>query len=140
MQILNEIVYYFSYSFIWRGFLVGLTVSLCAALLGVNLVLKRCSMIGDGLSHVGFGALAVAAAMGAAPLQVAIPAVIAAALLMTRLAGSKKMDGDAAIAVISTSALAIGTLVLSVSEGMNTDLESYMFGSLLAASEEDLIL
>ena len=140
MQILNEIVYYFSYSFIWRGFLVGLTVSLCAALLGVNLVLKRCSMIGDGLSHVGFGALAVAAAMGAAPLQVAIPAVIAAALLMTRLAGSKKMDGDAAIAVISTSALAIGTLVLSVSEGMNTDLESYMFGSLLAASEEDLLL
>ena len=140
MQILNEIAYYFSYSFIQRGFIVGIIVALCAALLGVNLVLKRCSMIGDGLSHVGFGALAVAAAMGAAPLRVAIPAVIVAALLMTRIAGSKKMDGDAAIAVISTSALAIGTLVLSVSEGMNTDLESYMFGSLLAASQDDLIL
>ncbi|MBO5111160.1 MAG: metal ABC transporter permease [Clostridia bacterium] len=140
MQIFHEIAYYFSYSFILRGFLVGLIVALCAGLLGVNLVLKRCSMIGDGLSHVGFGSLAVAAAMGAAPLSVAIPAVIVAALLMTRIAGSKKMDGDAAIAVISTSALAIGTLILSVSEGMNTDLESYMFGSLLAAGKEDLVL
>ena len=140
MSIMHEIAHYFSYSFILRGFIVGLIVSLCAALLGVNLVLKRCSMIGDGLSHVGFGALAVAAAVGIAPLYLAIPAVIVAALLMTRIAGHKKMDGDAAIAVISTAALAIGTLVLSMSEGMNTDLESYMFGSLLATGSSDLIL
>ena len=140
MSILDTVAYYFSYSFIARGFAVGLIVALCAALLGVNLVLKRCSMIGDGLSHVGFGALAVAAAAGLAPLPVAIPAVIVGALLMTRLAGSKKLNGDAAIAIISTSSLAIGTLILSLSEGMNTDLESYMFGSLLAASRQDLIL
>lgn len=140
MSIMHEIAHYFSYSFILRGFIVGLIVSLCAALLGVNLVLKRCSMIGDGLSHVGFGALAVAASVGIAPLYLAIPAVIIAALLMTRIAGHKKMDGDAAIAVISTAALAIGTLVLSMSEGMNTDLESYMFGSLLATDASDLIL
>ena len=140
MQILDTVAYYFSYSFIWRGFAVGLTVALCAALLGVNLVLKRCSMIGDGLSHVGFGSLAVAAALGLAPLQLAIPAVIIAALLMTRLAESRRMDGDAAIAILSTSSLAVGTLVLSLSEGMNTDLESYMFGSLLAVGQSDFVL
>lgn len=140
MSIIHEIAHYFSYGFIVRGFFVGLVVALCAALLGVNLVLKRCSMIGDGLSHVGFGSLAIAAAFGIAPLKVAIPAVILASLFLTRIASSKKINGDAAIAMISTSALAIGTLILSVSEGMNTDLESYMFGSLLAASREDLLL
>ena len=66
----------FSHSFVIRAIIVGLLVSLCAALLGVTLVLKRYSMIGDGLSHVGFGALAVAAAMGIAPLEVAIPVCI----------------------------------------------------------------
>jgi zinc transport system permease protein len=140
MSIIHEIAHYFSYSFISRGFIVGIIVSLCAALLGVNLVLKRCSMIGDGLSHVGFGALAVAAAIGVAPLSVAIPAVIIAALLMTRITSHKKMDSDAIIAIVSTAALAIGTLILSLSEGMNTDLESYMFGSLLATTQGDLII
>ena len=72
----------FSYQFMVRALIVGLLVSLCAALLGVSLVLKRYSMIGDGLSHVGFGALAIATALGMAPMAVTIPVVLAAAVLM----------------------------------------------------------
>lgn len=72
----------FSYNFIVRAFIVGTLVSLCAALLGVTLVLKRYSMIGDGLSHVGFGALAVAAALNLAPLEVAVPVIVIAAFLL----------------------------------------------------------
>ena len=74
----------FSYNFIVRAFIVGTLVSLCAALLGVTLVLKRYSMIGDGLSHVGFGALAVAAALNLAPLEIAVPVIIIAAFLLLR--------------------------------------------------------
>lgn len=129
----------FSYSFIIRAFIVGLLVSLCAALLGVTLVLKRYSMIGDGLSHVGFGALAVAAAMGAAPLEVAIPVVIVAAFLLLRISENSKINGDAAIAIISSTALAIGVVCSSLS-GLNTDLNSYLFGSILAISNEDAIM
>lgn len=77
-----------SYPFMVRAFVVGILVALCSALLGVSLVLKRYSMIGDGLSHVGFGAMAVAAAANAAPLAVAIPVVIVAAVLLLRISGS----------------------------------------------------
>ncbi len=133
------IVEMFSHSFIVRAFIVGLLVSLCAALLGVTLVLKRYSMIGDGLSHVGFGALAVAAAMGIAPLEVAIPVVIIAAFLLLRISENSKINGDAAIAIISSTALAIGVVCASLS-GLNTDLNSYLFGSVLAISNEDAIM
>ncbi len=115
-------------------------VALCSALLGVSLVLKRYSMIGDGLSHVGFGAMTVAAAANAAPLAVAIPVVIVAAVLLLRISGSSRIKGDAAIALISTSSLAIGVMVISMTTGMNTDVYNYMFGSILAMSQEDVAL
>lgn len=127
-----------SYPFMVRAFAVGILVSLCSALLGVSLVLKRYSMIGDGLSHVGFGALAVAAALNAAPLAVAIPVVVTAAILLLRVSGSSKIKGDAAIALISTSALAVGIMVISMTTGMNTDVYNYMFGSILAMSSQDV--
>ena len=101
----------FSYQFMVRALIVGLLVSLCAALLGVSLVLKRYSMIGDGLSHVGFGALAVATALGMAPMAVTIPVVVAAAFLLLRLSSTGRLKGDAAIAMISTGALAVGVIV-----------------------------
>lgn len=126
-----------SYPFLVRALAVGLPVSLCAALLGVSLVLKRYSMIGDGLSHVGFGALAIAAALGLAPLAVAIPVVVVAAFLLLRLSETGRLRGDAAIALISSGALAIGVLVVSLSGGMNTDVNNYMFGSILALSAAD---
>ncbi len=129
-----------SYDFLARALGVGLVVSLCAALLGVPLVLKRYSMIGDGLSHVGFGALAVAAALGVAPLYVAIPVVTVSAVLLLRLSQSARIKGDAAIALISSGALAIGVLVVSMTSGMNTSLSNYMFGSILSISGGDAAL
>ena len=137
IELLREL---FSYNFIVRALLVGSLVSLCSALLGVNLVLKRYSMIGDGLSHVGFGSLAVAMAMGLAPLQVSIPVVVLAAFLLLRLSESSKIKGDAAIALISTSALALGVLTISATTGMNTDVCNFMFGSILAMSTGDVTL
>lgn len=130
----------FSYGFIQRAFLGGMLVSLCAALLGVSLVLKRYSMIGDGLSHVSFGALSIAIACGFAPLQFAIPVVIIAAFLLLRLAENGKMRSDAAIAMVSASALAIGVIVTSLTSGLSTDIYSYMFGSILAMSKNDVLV
>lgn len=130
----------FSHSFMVRAVVVGLLVSLCASLLGVSLVLKRYSMIGDGLSHVGFGALAIATALNVAPLLVSIPIVVISAFLLLRLSENSKIKGDAGIALISTSALAIGVIIISMSTGMNTDVHNYMFGSILAMSDSDVIL
>ena len=121
-----------SYPFMVRAFVVGALVALCSSLLGVSLVLKRYSMIGDGLSHVGFGALAVAAAVNVAPLIMAIPVVIVAAVLLLRIRGNSRIKGDAAIALISTSSLAVGVMVISMTTGM--------FGSILAMSAEDVRL
>lgn len=135
---MNTMIEMLSYPFMVRAFTVGILVSLCSALLGVSLVLKRYSMIGDGLSHVGFGALAVAAALNVAPLAVAIPVVIIAAILLLRVNSSSVLKGDSAIALISTSALAIGVMVISMTTGMNTDVYNYMFGSILAMSAEDV--
>ena len=139
-MIINVITDMFSFAFIQRAFVVGLLVSLCASLLGLSLVMKRYSMIGDGLSHVGFGALAFATAMNAAPLTVSIPVVMAAAFLLLRLSENSKIRGDAAIALISTSSLAIGVVVISLTTGMNTDVCNYMFGSILAMSKNDVYL
>ena len=137
---MTALIQMFSYHFMQRALIVGVLVSLCAALLGVSLVLKRYSMIGDGLSHVGFGALAVASALNLAPLAVAVPVVILAAILLLRLRQSAAVKGDAAIAMISSSALAIGVITVSLTSGMNTEVSSYMFGSVLSLSRSDAVL
>ena len=129
-----------SYPFIVRALVGGALVSLCASLLGVSLVLKRYSMIGDGLSHVSFGALSVALAAGWQPLTVSIPVVILAAFFLLHLRENGRLKSDAAIAVISASALAFGIIVTSLTTGMTTDVSSYMFGSILAMSREDVRL
>jgi zinc transport system permease protein len=130
----------FGYTFLVRAFFVGILVSICAALLGVSLVLKRYSMIGDGLSHVGFGSLAVATALNAAPLTVSIPLTLAAAFLLLRLSENSKINGDAAIALISTGSLAVGVVIISQTTGMNTDVCNYLFGSILAMNKNDVYL
>lgn len=137
---MTELARMLSYAFMQRALAVGVLVSLCAALLGVSLVLKRYSMIGDGLSHVGFGALAVATAVHMQPLAVAIPVVVLAAVLLLRLSQNARIKGDALIAVISSSALALGVIVTSLTTGMNTEVSSYMFGSILSLSRADAIL
>ena len=130
----------FSYPFMVRAILVGTIVALCSSLLGVSLVLKRYSMIGDGLSHVGFGALALATALNMAPLTISIPIVVLAAFLLLRINESSRIKGDAAIALISTGALAIGVMVISLTTGMNTDVCNYLFGSILSMSQSDVNL
>ena len=129
----------FGYGFIFRAMLVGVLISVCAALLGVSLVLRRCSMIGDGLSHVGFGALAVAAALGAAQLWVALPVVIAVAFLIIRLNDNSKLSSDSAVALISSASLALGVLIVSLT-GSNTNLNDFLFGSVFALSRADVNL
>lgn len=145
---------YLSHAFFRRALLVGLAVSLCAALLGVCLVLKRYSMIGDGLSHVGFGALAIAMALGyvgaesrffdmaqaisSQPMAFTTVIVMLLAFALLRLNSSSRIKGDAAIAILSTGALALGIIVVSVTDGMNIDISNYMFGSIFSVSDADV--
>ncbi len=134
------IIELFSYNFIVRALCVGIMVSLCAALLGVSLVLKRYSMIGDGLGHVGFGSLCLAIVFNMTPLTVSVPVVIIAAIALLRISENGRIKGDAAIAVISSSALAIGIIATSLTKGLNIDVYNYMFGSILAMSSYDVYL
>ena len=129
-----------SYPFLVRALIVGVLVSLCAALLGTSLVLKRYSMIGDGLSHVGFASLAIAYAFNAAPLIVSIPVCVIAAFFLLQLKENSKIKGDAATALLCSGALAVGVMTVSLTSGMSTDVCNYMFGSILAMSPEDVWL
>lgn len=133
----ETLAHMFSYPFMVRALLVGCCIALCSALLGVSLVLKRFSMIGDSLSHVGFGALAVATALNWAPMQLCLPVVTLAAFLLLRITESGRIKGDSALALISTSSLAIGVIAVSITTGLNTDINNYLFGSILAMSAQD---
>lgn len=129
----------FSYSFMIRALVVGVLISLCASLIGVSLVLRRNSMIGDGLSHVAFGAFSVATILGFAPLYFSLPIVIVVSFLILRLNDNSKIHGDSAIALISSSSLALGTFLISIT-GVNTDINGYLFGSILSLNNGDVII
>ncbi len=144
---LDTLIRYFSYPFVRYAFAAGILISLCAGLLGVTLVLKRYAMIGDGLSHVAFGAMAVAAVLGWAPMTVALPVTVAVAVLLL-LAGEKRLiKGDAAIAMLSSGALAVGYLLLNLFPSSDTgslsgDVCASLFGStsLMTLSTADVWL
>ena len=136
---MNDLIEMFSYSFMSRAAIVGVMLVICMALIGVPLVFRRNSMIGDGLSHVGFGAFAIASVLGLAPLQFAIPVVVLTSFFILRLTENSKIHGDAAIALLSVSALAIGVLVVSLT-GTNTDINNYLFGSILSIGDTDIIM
>ncbi len=125
-----------TYDFIWRAFVAGLMVTVCASLLGVSLVLKRMSMIGDGLSHISFGAIAVATVLGIAPLKLAVPVAAVCAIILFNL-GGKKMKGDSGIAVISSGALSVGIIMISY-YGSSADMNNYLIGSLYSVTKGDL--
>ena len=124
--------------------MVGILLSLTAAILGVVLVLKRYSMIGDGLSHVTFGVFAIIMALaphiGQLSTYVAIPIVIVIAYILLRIGESTKIKGDAAIGLISSASLAIGYFVGSLSEGFTKDINSMMFGSIITANKQDFLI
>lgn len=136
---IDSLVTMFSFPFMVRAAIVGILIAFCAALIGVPLVLRKNSMIGDGLSHVGFGAFAIASVFGLAPLEFAIPIVMVASFFILRLTEGNKVHGDAAIALISVSALAIGTFIVSLA-GSNVDINNYLFGSILSLNRTDIIV
>ena len=136
MTIIEKLQMYFQFDFVRRAFVVGILVALCAALLGVILVLKRFSFIGDGLSHVAFGAMAVAGVVGVTnEMVIVMPVTIACAVILLCSSENSKIKGDAAVALISVSALALGYLVLNVfssvtnSSNISGDVCSALFGS-----------
>ena len=145
MNIFESIISYFNYPFVRYALIAGVLIALCAALLGVSLVLKRYSMIGDGLSHVAFGAMAVATVCGLAPMTVTLPVTIVAAVILLGLTDSSKIKGDAAIAMISVGALALGYLLLNIfsaSANVSGDVCTTLFGStsILTLSPSDVLL
>lgn len=130
----------FSFPFMTRAFLVGTLVALCSALLGVTLVLKRYSMIGTGLSNVGFASLALAKVFNVAPLIISTPILMISSFLLLRVNENSKIKGDSAIALISTGALAFGIFLISVTTGLNTDVCNYLFGTILSMTKMDVNL
>lgn len=137
LDLIQEIL---TYPFLLRALTAGLLIAMCAALAGVNLVLKRYAMIGDGLSHVSFGALALGMALGFAPYLLAVPVVLAASFFLLKLSDKSGVRGDAALAMISSSSLALGVIAVSWGQGVSTDVYNYMFGSILTTSRLDLAL
>ena len=123
-----------------KALIVGILISLCASLIGVTTVLRRNSMIGDGLSHVAFMTFAIATIMNFSPLYFSIPIVILVSFLILRLNNSSKVHGDSMIAIASASSLAIGTFLISITKGINIDINNYLFGSILGISTTDIII
>lgn len=144
--IAEKLILYFQYSFVWYALIVGILIALCSSLLGVTLVLKRFSFIGDGLSHVAFGAMAVAAVLNITnDMLFILPVTVVCAILLLRTGQNTKIKGDAAIAMISVGALAIGYLLMNIfSTGPNLsgDVCTTLFGStsILTLSESDVWL
>lgn len=145
-QIIDKLALYFTYPFVRYALIVGTLIALCSSLLGVTLVLKRFSFIGDGLSHVAFGAMAVATILSLSNNMILIlPVTVISAVLLLRTGQNTKIKGDAAVAMISVGALALGYLLLNVfskSANISGDVCSTLFGStsILTLSSLDMWL
>ena len=146
MDLLAKLTLYFSYPFVRYAMVVGVLISLCSSLLGVTLVLKRFSFIGDGLSHVAFGAMAVAAVAGLSnDMLLVLPVTVLAAVLLLRPGQNAKLRGDAALAMLSVGSLAIGYLIMNIfstSSNLSGDVCATLFGStsILTLTETELWL
>ena len=135
IEFFQTIAEYFQYQYVQYAFIVGVLIALCASLLGVTLVLKRFSFIGDGLSHMAFGAMAVAAVVGLTNnMIISMPVTIIAAVLLLRTSQNSRIKGDAAVAMLSVGALAIGYLLMNLfptSSNVSADVCTTLFGSVL---------
>jgi len=128
------------YGFIQRAIITGIFVALLCSTLGLFLVLRRLSLIGDGLAHISFGGVALGLFLGVLPIYAAIPTVILGALIILMLMDRIKIYGDAAIGIISSVGIAGGVILASISHGFNLDLLSYLFGNILAISNGEMYL
>ena len=134
---IDTLTQYFSFAFVRYAFIVGVLISLCSSLLGVTLVLKRFSFIGDGLSHVAFGGICLATVLGTLitipnDMYIVLPVTVISAILLLRTGHNKKIQGDAAVAMISVASLALGYLLMNIfstSSNLTGDVCSTLFGS-----------
>lgn len=131
---------FLSYSFVQKGLLAGSLVAVACALLGVFLVLKRLSLIGDGMSHVCLTGVAAALLTSTSPVYMSIPVVMLSSLGILKLTQKFKIYGDAAIGIVSAAGLSVGLLITALAGGFNTDLLSYLFGSILTVSWAEVVL
>ncbi len=132
-----------SFAFVQRAMLAGVLIAAVCSILGVFLVLRRMSLIGDGLAHITFGSVAVVLFIGISPLYItlaALPLVMISSLAILKLTRSKKIHGDAAIGIVSSIGIAVGIVLASLSGGYNVDLFSYLFGNILTVNQTELLL
>ncbi len=134
-----EILDFFQYGFIQRAVIAGSFVAVTCSVLGVFLVLRRFSMIGDGLSHVTFGSVALGLFLNIYPLYVSIPIVMLSSVGILKLT-KRSLHGDAAIGIVSSIGIASGIILASVAGGFNVDLFSYLFGNILSISKAETII
>lgn len=137
---MNSIIDALKFGFIQRALIVGVLIGISTSTLGIFLVLKKYSMIGDGLAHVSFSSVAISLFLGFAPIYISLPIVIIASIFILKLNEKASMHADSAIAVISSFAVALGVIIASVSKGFNIDLFSYLFGSILLIDYQDVIV
>lgn len=135
-----DFIHFLQYTFIQKAFFAGAFVAVICSTLGLFLVLRKMSLIGDGLSHVSFGAIALGLFFGFYPFYIAIPVVMIASLAILKISEKAKIYGDAAIGIVSAIGIAGGVILASVSKGFNVDLFSYLFGNILAISNTEVIL
>jgi zinc transport system permease protein len=135
-----DILDYLKYGFIQRALLAGCFVGLLCSVLGVLLVLRRLSLIGDGLAHVTFGSVALGLVFKVYPLYVSIPVVMLSSVGILKLMEKARIYGDAAIGVVSALGIAGGVILASVAGGFNVDLFSYLFGNILAISDAEVMV
>lgn len=122
-----EIINFLQYAFIQKAFLAGSFIAVTCAALGMFLVLRKMSLISDGLSHVSFGAIAIGLFFGTYPYYIAVPIVMAASYLILKITEKAKVYGDAAIGIVSAVGISGGVIIASLSKGFNVDLLSYLF-------------
>lgn len=134
------IIEFLSYSFVQKGLLAGSLVAAACAILGVFLVLKRLSLIGDGMSHVCLTGVAIALLTGTSPVYMSVPVVMLSSLGIMKLTQKFRIYGDAAIGIVSAAGISVGLLITSLAGGFNTDLLSYLFGSILTVSWTESLL
>ena len=137
---INDFFNILTQPFVLRALAVGGLISICAALLGVVLVLKKYSLIGHGLADVGFASVALALALGINPMYISLPVVLVASFIIMAVSQKKGVSGDTAIGIAATTSLAIGIMITYLGNGFNADISDYMFGSILAVNTSDIIM
>jgi len=135
-----DFIEFLNYGFVQRAVIAGSFISVLCSILGMFLVLRRLSLIGDGLAHVTFGGVALGLLFKVYPLYASIPVVLLGGYGILKLMERARLYGDAAIGIISAAGIAVGVLIASIAGGFNVDLFSYLFGNILAVSREEVIL